>query len=99
MDSRRCRWHKMIRILVPIDLFRNNWALFRGDDSFSGVTGGRTLSFRGLDVGETAPPSLSRGMRSPASPKRDADKPLKRPVREPWNEGKGIIPSCFSVIS
>ena len=43
------------------------------------------LSFRGSDVGETAAPSLSRGMRSPAFPKRDADEPLKRPVREPWS--------------
>jgi len=49
------------------------------------------LSFRGLDVGETADLSLSKGMRSPASRKRDADKPLKRGVREPRNERKAAV--------
>jgi hypothetical protein len=59
------------------------------------------LSFRGSDVGETAAPShsassswprgLSKGMRSPASPKRDADEPLKRLVREPWSIRKDLM--------
>jgi hypothetical protein len=49
------------------------------------------LSFRGSDVGETAAPSLLRGMRSPASPKRDADEPLKRLVREPWSIRKDLM--------
>jgi hypothetical protein len=52
---------------------------------FFAMTGGRVLSFRNLSVGETAALSLSKGMRSPASLKRDMDKLLKRPTREPRN--------------
>jgi hypothetical protein len=42
-------------------------------------------------MGETAALSLSRGMRSPASLKRDVNKSLKRQAREPWNERKGFM--------
>ena len=55
-----------------------------------GRVGGRR-SFRDLGMGETAALSLSKGMRSPASPKRDANKSLKKPAREPWNRGKDVL--------
>ena len=42
-------------------------------------------------MGETAALSLSKGMRSPASLKRDVNKPLKKQAREPWNERKGFM--------
>ena len=60
------------------------------------LAGGR-CSFRGLGMGETAALSLSKGMRSPDSLKRDVNKPLKKPAREPWNERKGfmILPISF----
>jgi hypothetical protein len=48
-------------------------------------------SFRDLGMGETAALSLSRGMRSPASKKRDVNKSLKKQAREPWNERKGFM--------
>jgi hypothetical protein len=64
------------------------------------LVGGRR-SFRDLGMGETAalshsassswPRGLSKGMRSPASLKRDVNKPLKKPAREPWNERKGFM--------
>jgi hypothetical protein len=38
-----------------------------------------------LGMGETAALSLSKGLRSPASLKRDVNKPLKKQAREPWN--------------
>jgi hypothetical protein len=57
------------------------------------VTGRRAPSFRDLSVGETAALSPSKGIRSPASMKRDADKSQKRPAREPRNERKdSVIP-------
>ena len=34
---------------------------------------------------------LAKGMRSPASRKRDVNKPLKKQAREPWNESKGFM--------
>ena len=54
------------------------------------LAGGRR-SFRGLGMGETAALSLSKGMRSPASLKRDVNKSLKKQAREPWNERKGFM--------
>ncbi|UCH06549.1 MAG: hypothetical protein JSV55_10575, partial [Deltaproteobacteria bacterium] len=57
----------------------------------------RALFFRGLDVGETAALSLSKGMRSPASRKRDVNKSLKKQVREPWNERKGFMVLPISI--
>ena len=64
-----------------------------------GRVGGRR-SFRNLDVGGTAALNLSKGMRSPASPKRDVDNPLKKPAREPWNERKDFMSSgSFNVDS
>jgi hypothetical protein len=54
------------------------------------LAGGRR-SFRDLGMGETAVLSLSKGMRSPASLKRDVNKLLKKPAREPWNERKGFM--------
>jgi farnesyl-diphosphate farnesyltransferase len=55
------------------------------------VTGGRAPPFRDLSVRETAALRPSKGMRSPASAKRDADKSQKRPAREPRNERKGVV--------
>jgi hypothetical protein len=55
-----------------------------------GRVGGRCSS-RGLGMGKTAALSLSKGMRSPASLKRDVNKSLKKPAREPWNERKGFM--------
>ena len=55
-----------------------------------GRVGGR-CSFRGLGMGETAALRFSKGMRSPASLKRDVNKPLKKQAREPWNERKGFM--------
>ena len=61
-----------------------------------GRVGGRR-SFRGLGMGETAALSLSKGVRSPASPKRDVNKSLKKPAREPRNERKDFMACvCFS---
>jgi len=54
------------------------------------LAGGRRC-FRGLGMGETAALSLSKGMRSPASLKRDVNKSLKKQAREPWNERKGFM--------
>jgi hypothetical protein len=54
------------------------------------LAGGRH-SFRDLGMGETAALSLSKGMRSPASLKRDVNKSLKKQAREPWNERKGFM--------
>ena len=54
------------------------------------LAGGRR-SFRDLGMGEAAALSLSKGMRSPASLKRDVNKSLKKPAREPWNERKGFM--------
>ena len=54
------------------------------------LAGGRS-SFRDLGMGETAALSLSKGMRSPASLKRDVNKSLKKQAREPWNERKGFM--------
>ena len=54
------------------------------------LAGGRR-SFRDLGMGETAALSLSKGMRSPASLKRDVNKSLKKQAREPWNERKGFM--------
>ena len=46
-------------------------------------------SFRDLGMGETAAPSLSRGMRrGQDSP---VNKSLKKPAREPWNERKAAV--------
>jgi len=50
----------------------------RGYESFSEVTGGTALSFRGLSVGETAGPACGTMRRGQDSL---ADKSLKRPVR------------------
>jgi hypothetical protein len=50
-----------------------------------GRVGGRR-SFRDLGMGETSVLSLSKGMRSPASPKRGVNKSLKKPAREPRKE-------------
>jgi hypothetical protein len=58
------------------------------------LAGGRS-SFRGLGMGETAALSLSKGMRSPASLKRDVNKSLKKQAREPRNERKGFM-ACAS---
>ncbi|UCH06147.1 MAG: hypothetical protein JSV55_08340, partial [Deltaproteobacteria bacterium] len=44
------------------------------------LAGGRR-SFRGLDMGETASLSVSKGMRSPASLKRDVNKSVKEQAR------------------
>jgi hypothetical protein len=55
-----------------------------------GRVGGRR-SFRDLGMGETAALSLSKGMLSPASLKRDVNKTLKKQAREPWNERKGFM--------
>jgi hypothetical protein len=52
-------------------------------------------SFRDLGMGETAALSLSKGMRSPASLKRDVNKPLKKPAREPWNERNGFMVCAY----
>ena len=46
-------------------------------------------SFRDLGMGETAAPSLSRGMRR--GQESPVNKPLKKPAREPWNERKGFM--------
>jgi hypothetical protein len=54
------------------------------------LAGGRR-SFRGLGMGETAALSLWKGMRSPASLKRDVNKLLKKQAREPRNERKGFM--------
>jgi hypothetical protein len=54
------------------------------------LAGGRR-SFRCSDMGETAALSLSKGMRGPASLKRDVNKLLKKQAREPWNERKGFM--------
>jgi hypothetical protein len=60
------------------------------------LAGGRR-SFRDVGMGETAALSLSKGMRSPASPKRDVNKSLKKPAREPWNERKDFMAcACFN---
>jgi len=58
------------------------------------LVGGRR-SFRDLGMGETAALSLSKGMRSPASLKRDVNKPLKKQAREPWNERKGFMVCAY----
>ena len=55
-----------------------------------GRVGGRR-SFRDLGMGETAALSLSKGMGSPASPKRDVNKSLKKPASEPRNRGKDLL--------
>ena len=52
---------------------------------------GGCCSFRDLGMGETAALSLSKGMRSPASWKRDVNKSLKKQGRDPWNERKGLM--------
>jgi hypothetical protein len=54
------------------------------------LAGGRR-SFRDLGMGETAALILSKGMRSPASLKRDVNKSLKKQAREPWNERKAFM--------
>jgi hypothetical protein len=54
------------------------------------LAGGRR-SFRDLGMGETAALSLSKGMWSPASLKRDVNNSLKKQAREPWNERKGFM--------
>ena len=54
------------------------------------LAGGRR-SFRDLGMGETAALRVSKGMRSPASLKRDVNKSLKKQAREPWNERKGFM--------
>ncbi|UCE34291.1 MAG: hypothetical protein JSV40_14065 [Deltaproteobacteria bacterium] len=54
------------------------------------LAGGR-CSFRDLGMGETAALSLSKGMRSPASLKRDVNKSLKKLAQEPWNDRKGFM--------
>jgi hypothetical protein len=60
------------------------------------LLGGRR-SFCDLGMGETAALSLSKGMRSPASRKRDVNKSLKKPAREPWNERKDFMAcACFN---
>jgi hypothetical protein len=48
-------------------------------------------------MGETAALSLSRGMRSPASLKRDVKKSLKKQAREPWNERDGFMVLPISI--
>ena len=48
-------------------------------------------------MGETAALRFLKGMRSPASLKRDVNKPLKKPAREPWNERKGFM-ACGSSV-
>jgi hypothetical protein len=58
------------------------------------LAGGRG-SFRDLGMGETAALSLSKGMRSPASLKRDVNKSLKKPAREPWNERKDFMARAY----
>jgi hypothetical protein len=60
------------------------------------LVGGR-CSFRDLGMGETAALSLSKGMRSPASLKRDVNKSLKKQAREPWNERKGFMVLPISI--
>ncbi len=60
------------------------------------VAGGRT-SFRDLGMGETAALSLSKGMRSPASPKRDVNKSVKKQARELWDERKSFMVSPISI--
>jgi len=50
---------------------------------FSEVTGVRALSFRDVSMGETAAPSLTRGMRRGQN--SPVDMLLKRPDREPRN--------------
>jgi len=60
------------------------------------LAGGR-CSFRGLGMGETAALIFSKGMRSPASLKRDVNKLLKKQAREPWNERKGFIAALISI--
>jgi hypothetical protein len=52
------------------------------------LAGGRR-SFRGLGMGETAAPSLPRGMRR--GQESPVNKPLKKPAREPWNERKDFM--------
>jgi hypothetical protein len=52
------------------------------------LAGGRR-SFRGLGMGETAAPSLPRGMRR--GKESPVNKLLKKPAREPWNERKGFM--------
>jgi len=60
------------------------------------LVGGRR-SFRDLGMGETAALSLSKGMRSPASLKRDVNKLVKKQAREPWNERKDFMAClCFN---
>ncbi|UCE33764.1 MAG: hypothetical protein JSV40_11195 [Deltaproteobacteria bacterium] len=56
------------------------------------LAGGR-CSFRDLGMGETAAPSLSRGMRrGQDSP---VNKSLKKQAREPWNERKGFMVCAY----
>jgi hypothetical protein len=59
-----------------------------------GRVGGRR-SFRDLGIGENAALNLSKGMRSPASLKRDVNKSLKKQAREPWNERKGFMAFAY----
>jgi hypothetical protein len=53
-----------------------------------GRVGGR-CSFRDLGMGETAALSVSKGMRR--GQVFPVNKPLKKQVREPWNERKGFM--------
>ena len=59
--------------------------------SFLERLAGGHCSFRDLGMGETAALRLSKGMRSPASLKRDVNKLLKKQAREPWNARKGFV--------
>ena len=58
------------------------------------LAGGR-CSFRGLGMGKTAAPSLSRGMRK--GQESPVNKLLKKQAREPWNERKGFMVSPTSI--
>jgi hypothetical protein len=66
--------------------------VFRGDDAFSDVIGGRALFFNDLSSGETAVrPFDFSGRECGGGKASPADKSLKRPARETQTEEKGII--------
>jgi hypothetical protein len=53
---------------------RNDGKGRKAKDAFSGVTGGRALSFHGLSMGETPGPERSRGEQ-----REGADSPVDNP--------------------
>jgi len=56
-------WASPIARLPDTGAEKGRRVVSRGQEDFSEVTGGRAPSFHDLSMGETAAPSLSRGMR------------------------------------